>query len=232
MCRECCIYLFISQVISIFHFIIIVCWGCKLNYGQLVLKETWARKENLLAKVSWFLQEKFLQRHNKEILISHHYNEISFFISFFNIRPTVPHSFIWIFPTFAYSQKRFVNAEPHIWDAHVFSAHLLVPVPEDVLRGLGALLHYAGEVHGGALLDEDAGAAQDLGVRLCKETFTIYQNLQIPNFCKDLKTIFQHLFYINSVEIAVPRLHRILIFVKMFLIFLILFINKAGRLTN
>ena len=63
-------------------------------------------------------------------------------------------------------------------------------------------------------------------MRLCNETFTIYQNLQIPNFCKDLKTIFQHLFYINSVEIAVPRLHRILIFVKMFLIFLILFINK------
>ena len=68
-------------------------------------------KENLLAKVSWFLQGKFLQRQHKEILISHHYNEISFFISFFNIRPKFPHSFIWILRTFAYSQKRFVNTK-------------------------------------------------------------------------------------------------------------------------
>ena len=75
--------------------------------------------------------------------------------------------------------------------------YLLVPVPEDVLRGLGALLHHAGQVHGGALLDEDAGAAQDLSVGLCNETFTIHQNLQIPNFCKDLKTIFQHLLSIQ-----------------------------------
>lgn len=47
--------------------------------------------------------------------------------------------------------------------------YLLVPVPEDVLRGLRALLHHAGQVHGGALLDEDAGATQYLGVRLCNE---------------------------------------------------------------
>ena len=74
------------------------------------------------------------------------------------------------------------------------SPYLLVPVPEDVLRGLGALLDHAGQVHGGALLDEDAGAAQDLSVGLCNETFTIHQ---IPNFCKDLKTIFQHLLSIQ-----------------------------------
>ena len=70
-------------------------------------------KENLLAKVSWFLQGKFLQRQHKEILISHHYNEISFFISFFNIRPKIPYSLIWISRTFAYSPKRFVNVKPH-----------------------------------------------------------------------------------------------------------------------
>ena len=100
--------------------------------------------------------------------------------------------------------------------------YLLVPVPEDVLRGLGALLHHAGQVHGGALLDEDAGAAQDLSVGLCNETFTIHQNLQIPNFCKDLKTIFQHLLsiqynirYRNSCTF-IPSLHRILIFAKIF----------------
>ena len=119
-------------------------------------------------------------------------------------------------------ELRGLGAVPHLnTELSLVSCHVITTQRPDWLT-----THHAAEVHGGALLDEDAGAAQDLGVRLCNETFTIYQNLQIPNFCKDLKTIFQHLFYINSVEIAVPRLHRILIFVKMFLIFLILFINK------
>ena len=44
---------------------------------------------------------------------------------------------------------------------------LLVVVPEDVLGGLWAVLHKAGEVHGGPFLQEDVGAAHYLSVGLC-----------------------------------------------------------------
>ena len=43
---------------------------------------------------------------------------------------------------------------------------LAVVIPEDVLRGLGAVPHQAGQVHGEALLQVNVGAAQDLGERL------------------------------------------------------------------
>lgn len=43
---------------------------------------------------------------------------------------------------------------------------LAVVIPEDVLRGLGAVPHQAGQVHGEALLQVDVGAPEDLGVRL------------------------------------------------------------------
>ena len=95
------------------------------------------------------------------------------------------------------------------------NVYLLVPVPEDVLRGLGALLHHAGQVHRGSLLDEDAGAAQDLGVRLCNENF---YNLSKPSNSQLLQRFKDNIstFIINSVEIALPLspLYCILIFAK------------------
>ena len=83
--------------------------------------------------------------------------------------------------------------------------YLLVPVPEDVLRGLGALLHHAGQVHRGSLLNEDARAAQDLGVRLCNENF---YNLSKPSNSQLLQRFKDNIstFIINSVEIALPLL--------------------------
>ena len=41
--------------------------------------------------------------------------------------------------------------------------------PEDVLRGLWAVPHQAGQVHGEALLQVDVRPAQDLRVRLCND---------------------------------------------------------------
>ena len=46
---------------------------------------------------------------------------------------------------------------------------LLVVIPENELWWLRALLHQAGEVHGGALVQEDLGTADYLGVGLCNQ---------------------------------------------------------------
>ena len=46
---------------------------------------------------------------------------------------------------------------------------LLVVVPEDVLGRLGAVLDQAGEVHGGALLQEDVGTAHNLREGFCNQ---------------------------------------------------------------
>ena len=43
---------------------------------------------------------------------------------------------------------------------------LTIVIPEDVLGGLRAVPHQAGQVHGEPLLQVNVGAAQDLGVRL------------------------------------------------------------------
>lgn len=149
-------------------------------------------KENLLAKVSWFLQGKFLQRQHKEILISHHYNEISFFISFFNIRPKVPYSFIWISRTFAYSPKRFVNSKSHI---------NVLPARPCTRRCTAGALGSPSPRRSGSWWRPPRWRCWGRPVSRCEalqwKTFTIYQNLQIPNFCKDLKTIFQHLLSIQ-----------------------------------
>ena len=42
-------------------------------------------------------------------------------------------------------------------------------VPEDELWGLRAVLDQAGQVHGGALVQEDLGTADYLGVGLCNQ---------------------------------------------------------------
>ena len=46
---------------------------------------------------------------------------------------------------------------------------LLVVIPEDELRRLRALLHQAGQVHGGTFVQEDFRAANYLGVGLCNQ---------------------------------------------------------------
>ena len=40
---------------------------------------------------------------------------------------------------------------------------LTIVIPEDVLRGLGAVPHQTGQVHSEALLQVDVGATKDLG---------------------------------------------------------------------
>ena len=56
-----------------------------------------------------------------------------------------------------------------LWDAAADAGvgdGLAIVIPEDVLRGLGAVSHQTGQVHGEALLQVDVRAAQDLGVGL------------------------------------------------------------------
>lgn len=47
--------------------------------------------------------------------------------------------------------------------------YLIVVVPVDEVRRLGAVLHQAGQVDGGARVDVHVGAAKDVRARLCKE---------------------------------------------------------------
>ena len=56
-----------------------------------------------------------------------------------------------------------------LWDAAADAGvgdGLAIVIPEDVLRGLGAVPHQTGQVHGEALLQVDVRAAQDLSVGL------------------------------------------------------------------
>ena len=57
---------------------------------------------------------------------------------------------------------------------------LLVVIPEDELRRLRALLHQAGQVHGGTFVQEDFRAADYLGVGLWKQY--LQSNISITQF--------------------------------------------------
>ena len=62
-------------------------------------------------------------------------------------------------------------------------------IPEDELRGLGAVPHHAGQVQVVPLLKENVGAAENLRDRLCEEIINNLPTILVVDGlkCEDLK---------------------------------------------